>query len=179
MGRALQIIPPGARQVAPGVWQQRAPRRHGGHGKHKKHGHGPKRKVSMLAQRQIKYAAVLQFADALQAQQRIQVPNFISFRALVLYIWGQNKHDKGAISTAKTMQYDKMAGNWGIGSMMQMAMGQAMSGGMFGGGGAFGGGAPIGGPRGISAPDNSSGTNSQQVADATALIDSLSNAGVV
>ena len=145
-GRALQIIPPGARQVAPGVYQMTR-RRSSGVGRHHHKKHHATRHVGILSAPQIKYAAVMQFADALQAKQNIQVPNFLSFRGLVLYFWGVQKRNKGAISTAKAMLYDRAMSTMGVGTMMGMAMGQFLGGNLFGAAPGIGGmgGAPFGG----------------------------------
>lgn len=149
-GRALQIIPAGARPIAPGVFQL-SRRHHGarsGKGKGKKH--GGHRHQSWLAQRQIKYAAVLQFGRALQAKQFTNVPAWINFPALILYLWGQNKRDKGAISVAKALQYDTMASGFGVSSMMGLMIQSGLSGGFLGGVGAFGSGGGIPSVKGIS-----------------------------
>src|SRR2546425_201641 len=136
--RALQIVPAGARQVAPGIFQ--LTRRGGsrGGGKHHKKGHykhrGP---LPMMSQSFVRYVRLLEQFRKVAAN--FTAPSWLNVPALLLYMHGQNKHDKGAMNVAKTMMLDQAAQmNPQIAGLLQAGAGDLGMLGLLGGG--FGGG---------------------------------------
>lgn len=171
--KSVQIVPAGSRQVAPGIFQ--LTRRGGSRGgaRHHKKGHPTHhRTLPLMSQSFVRYVKLLRsFRDV---AKNFTAPNWVNVPALLLYLHGQNKKDKGAMNVGKTMLLDTAAQmNPQIGALLNAGAGDlgmlGLLGGFGGGGGAFGGGAP-GGQR-MSAPDNGGGGANEIVADAGAATD--------
>jgi hypothetical protein len=156
--RMVQIIPAGARQVAPGVFQQRGGRRgHGGGKKHHHHRRGGFRSTSMFGGSAAK-------ALQLYAQINGRLPSGMNV-GFFLYQWGASRHNLGVQNIGKFLWLQSMAAtNPAILQMLSMGGGgdpmmMMLSGGA---GGPFGGGFPggikpmggIGTPQGDAAAAN-------------------------
>lgn len=177
--RSVQIVPAGSRQVAPGIFQmtRRGARRGGSH--HKKHKHHSRGPLPMMSQSFVRYVKLLNTFRGVA--QNFTAPPWLNVPALLLYLHGQNKKDKGAMNVAKTMLLDTAAQrnpqiaallNAGAGDLGMLGLLGGFGGGGFGG---FGGGAP--GPnqfRTQSAPDTGGGNDIVDTADAaTDLINAV------
>jgi hypothetical protein len=132
--RSVTIIPAGARQVSPGVFQQRGRRSHGGGGGRKRHHRRGFRSASMFGGSAAK-------ALALYSQINGRLPAGMS-PGFFLYQWGASHHNLGVQNIGKFLWLQSMAAqNPAILQMMSMGGGDPMMM-MLSGGGAAG----LGGP---------------------------------
>lgn len=175
--KSVQLVPAGARQVSPGIFQMT--RRGGsraGHSKHKPKKHYGAR--PMMSQSFVRYVRLLN--SFRNVAQSFTAPGWLNVPALLLYIHGQNKKDKGAMNVAKTMLLDTAAQrNPQIAALLNAGAGDLGMLGLLGGfgggaGGAFGGGFP-GQIRPQTAPGGAGGAAgsgvTEVVADARAATD--------
>jgi len=185
--KSVQLVPAGARQVGPGIFQMT--RRGGSRGGHKHKQKHTRRALPMMSQSFVRYVRLLN--SFRQVARSFTAPDWLNVPALLLYMHGQNKHDKGAMNVAKTMLLDQAAQrqpqiaallNAGAGDLGMLGL---LGGGLFGGqplGGAVG--SPQG-PRVIPQSDAGDGgfggggiqEITQDVNDARDLIEAIRNQG--
>lgn len=148
MAAALQIVPAGARQIAPGVFQQRG--RRGGAVAHKKKSKVGGSKHSFFARQWVWFALALMLGEVAQATIFRNTPKWMSVPALILYAYGKAKNKPGAVNAAYALQGARLLAYFGVTGTLTGLATKALSGGGFslmsngGGGGGGGGGNMLG-----------------------------------
>jgi hypothetical protein len=143
--RMVQILPAGARQISPGVFQARAARRGGGGGRkhHHKH-HRGFRSASMFGGSAAK-------ALALYSQINGRLPAGMN-AGFFLYQWGASHHNLGVQNIGKFLWLQSMAAtNPAILQMLSMGGGDPMMMMLGGAGGSSFSGGQVGTPAGDAA----------------------------
>lgn len=147
MAAALQIIPAGARQVAPGVFQARGRRSGPSKKSHAKKSGGGKH--GFFARQWVWFAFALMLGEVAQQTMFRNAPGWMSVPALILYAYGTAKKKPGAINAAYALQGARLLSYFGVTGTVTSLASRAMSGGGFfspmsmEGGGGGGGGADL------------------------------------
>ena len=119
--KSVQLLPAGARQVANGVFQLRG-RRSGGGGGRKHHPHHKRPHVGLISPHAIRYAKLL--AQFRNVARTFNAPNYVNVPGLLLYMYGQSKHDLGAMNVGRTMLVDTaMQLNPQLGALLEAGAG--------------------------------------------------------
>lgn len=115
-GAALQIVPAGAKQIAPGVYQ--APRARRGRGGRLKKAFRRSSKHGFFSRQWFWFALALVLGEVFGRTLLKSMPRWISVPALLLYAYGVAKKKPGAINAAYAIQAAKLANSIGLTDML-------------------------------------------------------------
>lgn len=175
MAAALTIVPAGAKQIAPGVFQERARRAASRAVSHpKKHPLAKRGKHGFWSRQWVWFAFALVLGEVAEELFFAGAPAWLSVPALILFAYGKTKNKPGAVNAAYAIQGMKLASALGITGTISGLLKQNMSGGGFLGlklGSATPGPLNVQ-PASVGAP-GSAGNTSTDVANAIALANAL------